>query len=140
MHDISLLSVFIFIAGFTWIWDDKATTDLKLFGVNLKVHSPLFAAWIDQCSNCLRCHFVWGHSFFVFIFQKLLEDNLSLNRVYKLKDVSAAPIRFFQWHEGVVGRISLSIKTKLQKQKLHDEESGAKDEEIERKMEIGQRV
>lgn len=80
MHDISLLSVFIFIAGFTWIWDDKATTDLKLFGVNLK------------------------------------------------------------WHEGVVGRISLSIKTKLQKQKLHDEESGAKDEEIERKMEIGQRV
>ncbi|CAG7909106.1 unnamed protein product, partial [Brassica rapa] len=41
---------------------DKATTDLKLFGVNLK----------------------------------LLEDNLPLNRVYKLKDVSAAPIRFFQ--------------------------------------------
>ncbi|WZZ49933.1 hypothetical protein YC2023_050040 [Brassica napus] len=69
--------------------DDKATTDLKLFGVNLKVHSPLFAAWIDQ------------------------------------------------W---VVGRISLSIKTKLQKQKLHDEESGAKYEEIERKMEIGQRL
>ncbi|WZZ30800.1 hypothetical protein YC2023_014201 [Brassica napus] len=49
-------------------------------------------------------------------------------------------LRLFYKASWVVGRISLSIKTKLQKQKLHDEESGAKDEEIERKMEIGQRL
>ncbi|CDY70891.1 BnaUnng04050D [Brassica napus] len=61
-HSFQMTTMSQTLHGWTWIRNDKATTDLKLFGVNLK----------------------------------LLEDNLPLNRVYKLKDVSAAPIRFFQ--------------------------------------------
>jgi len=74
--------------AFVGIRDDRATSQVKLFGDHLKV-----------CLNLLRIYFVLVTVILALISEMLyqdLEQNLPMDNIYKSKDIVAAPIRVIQ--------------------------------------------